>query len=76
MLCSLVGSGNIDKAAIFNVEGTSVWASTTGFAVSLPTLYRQRKNQGFHDICADICASTTIEDAMRHQGRKINKVRR
>ena len=72
MLCSLVGSGNIDKAAIFNVEGTSVWANTTGFAVSFPTLYRQRKNQGSHDICA----STSIEDAMRHQGRKIKKVRR
>ena len=30
---SLVGSGNIDKAAIFNTEGTSVWASSQGFEV-------------------------------------------
>ncbi|KAI9820358.1 MAG: profilin, required for normal timing of actin polymerization in response to thermal stress [Pycnora praestabilis] len=31
---SLVGTGNIDKAAIFNSEGTSVWASSSGFAVA------------------------------------------
>ncbi|KAI9818690.1 MAG: profilin, required for normal timing of actin polymerization in response to thermal stress [Thelocarpon impressellum] len=31
---SLVGSGNLDKAAIFNSEGTSVWASSAGFKVS------------------------------------------
>ncbi|KAL8672123.1 MAG: hypothetical protein Q9168_003397 [Polycauliona sp. 1 TL-2023] len=31
---SLVGSGNIDKAAIFNSEGTSVWASSAGFTVA------------------------------------------
>jgi len=31
---SLVGTGNIDKAAIFNSEGTSVWASSPGFTVS------------------------------------------
>ena len=31
---SLVGSGNIDKAAIFNVEGTSAWAASEGFKVS------------------------------------------
>ncbi|KAL9599833.1 MAG: hypothetical protein Q9179_003432 [Wetmoreana sp. 5 TL-2023] len=30
---SLVGTGNIDKAAIFNSEGTSVWASSSGFTV-------------------------------------------
>ncbi|MCJ1297829.1 profilin, required for normal timing of actin polymerization in response to thermal stress [Hypocenomyce scalaris] len=30
---SLVGTGNIDKAAIFNSEGTSVWASSTGFTI-------------------------------------------
>ncbi|KAL2038689.1 hypothetical protein N7G274_008447 [Stereocaulon virgatum] len=28
---SLVGSRNVDKAAIFNVEGTSVWASSPNF---------------------------------------------
>ncbi|KAL8705156.1 MAG: hypothetical protein Q9201_001723 [Fulgogasparrea decipioides] len=31
---SLVGTGNIDKAAIFNSEGTSVWASSSGFTVA------------------------------------------
>lgn len=33
---SLVASGNIDKAAIFNAEGTSVWASSKGFEVCQP----------------------------------------
>ncbi|KAL6718328.1 profilin, required for normal timing of actin polymerization in response to thermal stress [Lecanora helva] len=31
---SLVGTGNVDKAAIFNKEGTSVWASSEGFTVA------------------------------------------
>ncbi|KAL1311304.1 hypothetical protein AAFC00_001485 [Neodothiora populina] len=31
---SLVGTGNVDKAAIFNSEGNSVWATTAGFTVS------------------------------------------
>ncbi|KAK5130983.1 hypothetical protein LTR08_001394 [Meristemomyces frigidus] len=31
---SLVGTGNLDKAAIFNTEGTSVWATSAGFTVS------------------------------------------
>ncbi|KAL9001067.1 MAG: hypothetical protein Q9188_005545 [Gyalolechia gomerana] len=31
---SLVATGNIDKAAIFNSEGTSVWASSSGFTVA------------------------------------------
>jgi len=31
---SLVGTGNLDKAAIFNTQGTSVWASSHGFTVS------------------------------------------
>ncbi|KAL8929442.1 MAG: hypothetical protein Q9172_000493 [Xanthocarpia lactea] len=31
---SLVATGNIDKAAIFNSEGTSVWASSKGFTVA------------------------------------------
>ncbi|KAF2766460.1 profilin [Teratosphaeria nubilosa] len=31
---SLVGTGNIDKAAIFNSEGNSVWATSAGFTVS------------------------------------------
>ncbi|KAI4108433.1 MAG: hypothetical protein L6R37_001037 [Teloschistes peruensis] len=30
---SLVASGNIDKAAIFNSEGSSVWASSSGFTI-------------------------------------------
>ena len=31
---SLVGTGDVDKAAIFNSEGNSVWATTPGFTVS------------------------------------------
>ncbi|OQO01328.1 hypothetical protein B0A48_12883 [Cryoendolithus antarcticus] len=31
---SLVGTTNLDKAAIFNSEGNSVWATTPGFTVS------------------------------------------
>ncbi|MCJ1262995.1 profilin, required for normal timing of actin polymerization in response to thermal stress [Lobaria immixta] len=31
---SLVGTGNLDKAAIFNVEGTSVWAASSDFKVA------------------------------------------
>ncbi|PSK56003.1 profilin [Elsinoe australis] len=31
---SLVGTGNVDKAAIFNSEGNSVWATSAGFNVS------------------------------------------
>lgn len=31
---SLVGTGNLDRAAIFNTQGTSVWASSPGFTVS------------------------------------------
>ncbi|KAK5938969.1 profilin, required for normal timing of actin polymerization in response to thermal stress [Knufia obscura] len=31
---SLVGTGTVDKAAIFNAEGTSVWATSAGFQVS------------------------------------------
>lgn len=31
---SLVGTGNVDKAAIFNSEGNSVWASSAGFTVA------------------------------------------
>ncbi|KAI9679017.1 MAG: profilin, required for normal timing of actin polymerization in response to thermal stress, partial [Trizodia sp. TS-e1964] len=31
---SLVGSGTFDHAAIFGVEGSSVWASSKGFTVS------------------------------------------
>jgi len=31
---SLVGTGDVDKAAIFNSEGTSVWATSKGFQIS------------------------------------------
>ncbi|KKY24114.1 putative profilin ii [Phaeomoniella chlamydospora] len=34
MLIVLVGTGNVDKAAIFNSEGTSVWATSSGFTIS------------------------------------------
>jgi len=30
----MVGTGTVDKAAIFNAEGTSVWAASSGFTVS------------------------------------------
>lgn len=33
-LDSLVGTGSVDKGAIFNSEGTSVWATTPGFSVT------------------------------------------
>ena len=29
-----MGTGNVDKAAIFNSEGNSVWATSSGFNVS------------------------------------------
>jgi len=31
---SLVGSGNVDKAAIVSAAGDSVWAQSTGFTIS------------------------------------------
>ncbi|KAJ9626813.1 profilin, required for normal timing of actin polymerization in response to thermal stress [Knufia peltigerae] len=31
---SLLGTGHVDKAAIFNTEGNSVWASSPGFTVT------------------------------------------
>jgi hypothetical protein len=31
---SLVGTGHVDKAAIFNSEGNSVWATSPGFSVT------------------------------------------
>jgi len=31
---SLVGSGHLDKAAIFSAAGDSVWATTPGFTIS------------------------------------------
>ncbi|KAL1954517.1 hypothetical protein VTO42DRAFT_1077 [Malbranchea cinnamomea] len=31
---SLVGSGHVDKAAIFDAKGSSVWAASPGFSVS------------------------------------------
>ncbi|EME41595.1 hypothetical protein DOTSEDRAFT_73874 [Dothistroma septosporum NZE10] len=31
---SLVGTGNVDKAAIFSAAGDSVWATSSGFQVS------------------------------------------
>ena len=33
---SLVGSGHVDHAAIFNSEGTSCWAASSGFTVWFP----------------------------------------
>ncbi|KAF2097241.1 putative profilin [Rhizodiscina lignyota] len=32
---SLVGTGNFDKAAIFSADGTSVWAATPGWNISV-----------------------------------------
>jgi len=31
---SLVGSGHVDKGAIYSIKGDSVWAASTGFSVS------------------------------------------
>ncbi|KEF59677.1 profilin [Exophiala aquamarina CBS 119918] len=31
---SLIGTGAVDQAAIFNSEGTSVWATSPGFSVN------------------------------------------
>ncbi|CAK3825491.1 Hypothetical predicted protein [Lecanosticta acicola] len=31
---SLVGTGNVDKAAIFSADGTGVWATSAGFTVT------------------------------------------
>ncbi|RMD39460.1 hypothetical protein DV735_g5668, partial [Chaetothyriales sp. CBS 134920] len=31
---SLIGSGHVDQGAIFNAEGTSVWAASPGFQLS------------------------------------------
>ncbi|KAK5052634.1 hypothetical protein LTR84_002499 [Exophiala bonariae] len=31
---SLIGTGDVDQAAIFNSEGTSVWATSTNFNVT------------------------------------------
>ena len=39
-LYSLVGTGNLDRAAIFNTQGTSVWASSPGFTVCRQFLLR------------------------------------
>lgn len=33
---SLIATGNVDQAAIFNVEGTSVWAASPNFTVCRP----------------------------------------
>jgi len=49
---SLVGSGHVDKAAIFDSEGTSVWATSPGFTVSptemkiLVSSFKQGANDG------------------------------
>lgn len=32
-MCSLVGTGQLDKGAIFNSEGNSVWAVSSGYNV-------------------------------------------
>ncbi|QSZ30955.1 hypothetical protein DSL72_000514 [Monilinia vaccinii-corymbosi] len=34
---SLCGSGHVEKGAIYNLEGTSCWATSPGFAVSKPS---------------------------------------
>lgn len=31
---TLLGSGNVDKAAIFGIEGPSAWATSAGFTVA------------------------------------------
>ena len=53
---SLVGTGNLDKAAIFNSEGNSVWATSSGFNVSpqemqeVVTAYKDRGTDGVKQV--------------------------
>ncbi|KAL8774559.1 MAG: hypothetical protein Q9209_000932 [Squamulea sp. 1 TL-2023] len=42
---SLVATGNVDKAAIFNSEGTSVWASSPGFTVCAVPRFREFQDE-------------------------------
>jgi len=36
---SLVGTHDVDKAAIFNIDGNSVWATSPGFTISPPEMH-------------------------------------
>ncbi|TKA32008.1 hypothetical protein B0A50_01254 [Salinomyces thailandicus] len=53
---SLVGTGNLDKAAIFNSEGNSVWATSAGFTVSpqemqeIVTAYKDKGSEGVKQV--------------------------
>ncbi|KAK4541150.1 hypothetical protein LTR36_008224 [Oleoguttula mirabilis] len=53
---SLVGTGNLDKAAIFNSEGNSVWATSAGFTVSpqemqeVVTAYKDPGKEGVKQV--------------------------
>ncbi|KAK3709823.1 profilin, required for normal timing of actin polymerization in response to thermal stress [Vermiconidia calcicola] len=53
---SLVGTGNLDRAAIFNSEGNSVWATSTGFNVTpkemqeIVTAYKDKGTDGVKQV--------------------------
>jgi len=60
---SLVGTGNLDKAAIFNAEGTSVWASSPGFQVCQPNIEHESCGDGLGmRICP--CRANPYTDGM------------
>ncbi|KAK3724125.1 profilin, required for normal timing of actin polymerization in response to thermal stress [Vermiconidia calcicola] len=53
---SLVGTGNLDRAAIFNSEGNSVWATSAGFTVTpkemqeVVTAYKDKGTEGVKQV--------------------------
>ena len=79
-LHSLVGTGLLDKAAIFNTQGTSVWASSPGFTVCrqfllTPFTYITRLIQNAHTFKEAACGRRTttirdIDDPVRSRRRK------
>ena len=80
-LCSLVGTGNLDRAAIFNTQGTSVWASSPGFTVcrqfllrlSIHLLYIRAKSRVFlgeDPVEGYLWRDAKIDDPVRSRLRK------
>ena len=79
----MVGTGQIDKGAIFNAEGTSVWASTSGFQVSPAELKdivasftdtaepRAIQGNGFH--IAGVKYMTIKSDERSLYGKKVQR---
>ena len=63
---SLVGTGHFDKAAIFNTQGTSVWASSPGFTVCRQFLLRPLINltrlSSLEEVACGRIAKAEVED--------------